>query len=241
MTDAPLNKQEQAVQQAAIAESAEGTTGQACWNRIGVYGDHSCPELQTFTHCRNCPIHSEAAAQLLNRTPPPGYRHAWTEHYAQVKSEVAPGKISALVFRVNLEWLGLPAQALHEISPSRPIHSLPHRRRGIVRGLVNIRGELLVCASLGALLGMEARSQSDTSRIGGERLLVAGWEGSRLVFPVDEVHGLHRFDSQQITDPPATVAKASVSFTRGIFAWRERSVGFLDPGLLFSALNRSLA
>src|SRR4029077_5730556 len=26
-----------------------------CWNRIGVRGDASCPELKHHVHCRNCP------------------------------------------------------------------------------------------------------------------------------------------------------------------------------------------
>ena len=33
-----------------------------CWNRIGVRGDASCPELEQHVHCRNCPVYSAAAA-----------------------------------------------------------------------------------------------------------------------------------------------------------------------------------
>ncbi len=33
-----------------------------CWNRIGVRGDGSCPELKRHIHCRNCPVYSAAAA-----------------------------------------------------------------------------------------------------------------------------------------------------------------------------------
>ncbi len=29
-----------------------------CWNRIGVSGDRSCPELATVVHCHNCPVFS---------------------------------------------------------------------------------------------------------------------------------------------------------------------------------------
>ena len=31
-----------------------------CWNRIGVSGDRSCPELQAHLHCRNCSVSSSA-------------------------------------------------------------------------------------------------------------------------------------------------------------------------------------
>ena len=33
-----------------------------CWNRIGVRGDRSCPELKQYVHCRNCPVYSAGAA-----------------------------------------------------------------------------------------------------------------------------------------------------------------------------------
>ena len=92
---------------------------------------------------------------MLDRPLLPEYRREWTEHFAQPKQLAAPARASALVFRINAEWLALPTQAFQEVAERRPVHSLPHRRQGIVLGLVNIRGELLICVSLGHLLGLE--------------------------------------------------------------------------------------
>ena len=36
-----------------------------CWNRIGVRGDASCPELADCAHCRHCATYSASAARLL--------------------------------------------------------------------------------------------------------------------------------------------------------------------------------
>jgi hypothetical protein len=41
-------------------------------------------------------------------------------------------------------------------------------------------------------------------------------------------------------EAPATVAKANPGFTRSMFMWQGRRVGFLDEETLFSTLNRSL-
>src|SRR5216684_4892198 len=79
-----------------------------CWNKIGVYGDHTCPELPHFVHCRNCPVHSKAGVQFLNRSIPAGYRREWTDHFAREKSPAVLGRVSALLFRVGMEWLALP-------------------------------------------------------------------------------------------------------------------------------------
>jgi chemotaxis-related protein WspD len=207
-----------------------------CWSEIGVHGDGSCAELKKFIHCRNCPVYSNAGAQLLNRPLPIDYRREWTEHFAGRKKTAAPAKISAVLFRLESEWLALATQAFQEVAEQRRVHSLPHRRLGLVIGLVNIRGELLICVSLARLLGLAQKSEKGMF----ERLLVVNWEGSRVVFPVNEVHGIVRFEAQHLKDPPATVAKSSGSFTQGILPWQGRAVGFLNAGVLFPMLDRSL-
>jgi chemotaxis-related protein WspD len=211
-----------------------------CWSEIGVQGDGSCPKLQEFIHCRNCPVYSNAGVQLLNRPLPPDCRREWTEHFARKKKTAAPARISVVLFRIESEWLALPTPAFQEVAERRLIHSLPHRRSGLVLGLANIRGELLICVSLSRLLGLEKKRDAAARRGLFERLLVVNWEGSRLAFPVDEVHGILRFDEQELKEPPATVTKSNVSYTQGILPWQGRAVGFLKAGVLFPTLDRSL-
>jgi chemotaxis-related protein WspD len=212
-----------------------------CWNKIGVYGNASCSELRQFVHCRNCPVYSTAGLRLLDRPLPEQYRSAWTRHFAQEKRIAASGNTSAVLFRISAEWFALPTRALQEVAEQRRIHSLPHRRHGVVLGLANVRGELLVCVSLGHLLSLEGIPPREALRATHHRLLVANWEGTRVAFPVDEVQGTHRFQLQELTPPPATVAKANPAFTQGIFRWKERAIGFLNVDLLLPALNRSLS
>ena len=127
----------------------------ACWNQIGVQGDGSCPELQKFVRCRNCPVYSNAAVQLLDRPLLPQCRREWTQYFAQPRQLPRRPKPPPWCFASTAEWLALPTQAFQEVAEHRTVHSLPHRERGIVLGLVNIRGELLICVSLGHLLGLE--------------------------------------------------------------------------------------
>jgi chemotaxis-related protein WspD len=213
---------------------------EACWNEIGMQGDASCGKLQEVVHCRNCPVYSTAGVRLLDRPLLPEYRRAWTEHFAQQKAPVAPAKQSVLLFRLKAEWLALPAQVFQEVAEQRVVHSLPHRRQGIVLGLVNVRGELAMCVSLGRLLGLEQTLFGEAPGPTYDRLLVASWDGDRFVFPADEVRGIHRFQTADLTEPPATLAKSRLSYTQGILQWQGRSVGLLDADLVFSALNRSL-
>jgi chemotaxis-related protein WspD len=211
-----------------------------CWQTIGVYGNGECQELKEFVHCRNCPVYSAAAQRLLDRPLPLDYQREWTQHFAKKETPGRPAKTSAVLFRITSEWLALPAQTFQEVAERRPVHSLPHRRMGVVLGLVNVRGELLICVSLGALLGLEGLLPRRAAEIRCERLLVAHWQGSRFVFPVDEVHGIYRFQGTELREPPATVARSQASYTRAIFFWKNRPVGYLEAGPLFGALNRSL-
>ena len=212
-----------------------------CWNTIGVEGNKSCRELVKFIHCRNCPVFSSAGMQLLDRPITAEYRQEWTAHFSQQKKLSTPARSSAVVFRIADEWLALPTQAFQEIAEKRVMHSLPHRRRGVVLGLVNVRGELLICASLGKLLGLTQDLPREKARVVFDRLLVGSWNGERFAFPVDEVGGIHRFNRDDLREPPATVGRSSLSHTRGVFNWRARTIGFLDADSIFNAVNRNLS
>jgi chemotaxis-related protein WspD len=212
-----------------------------CWNRIGVEGDCSCPELEKFVHCRNCPVYAHAGLQVLNRPLPADYRQERTAHFAEARKPVTGHKTSVVIFRIGLEWLGLPTEVLQEVVEHGPVHSVPHRRHGVLLGLVNVRGELLPCVSVGRLLGLDPGASAEKLRTFYDRLLVITWEGKRLVFPTEEVYGIHRFQSEELTPPPPTLTKAALTFTEAVFPWQEKMVGLLEPDLLFSTLNRSLS
>jgi chemotaxis-related protein WspD len=128
-----------------------------CWNTIGVRGDRSCPELTQVVHCQNCPVFAAAGRRFLDAPSPPGYLEEWTERLAAPVEEAAADLESVLVFRLADEWLALPVAVLVEVTTPRPVHRVPFRA-GLLAGLVNIRGELYLCAHLVKLLGIEPRA-----------------------------------------------------------------------------------
>lgn len=214
-----------------------------CWNKIGVHGDSSCKVLAQAVHCRNCRVYSSAAANLLDGEPPADYIAHWTEQARRAKGVSERAAVSVLIFRVGTEWLALPTTALTEIASLRAIHSIPHRRGGMVLGLTNIRGELVVCVSLRDILNVDAvpNGGADKLRHVAGRLLVIQRDGSRAVCPVDEVHGVERFFARDLGTVPATVAGAAARYTRATLTWRDHTVGLLDEQMLFHAVNRSVA
>jgi chemotaxis-related protein WspD len=223
----------------------EATAGQQvalshCWSRLGVYGDASCAELARYIHCRNCPVYTAAALQLLSRPLPAGYRQECTAHFAHQRTSPEASTASAVVFRIASDWLAIPTQVLQEVAERRRVHSLPHRRNGIILGLANIRGELLLCVSLAHFLELENTASRETLQATYQRLLTVNWEGDRFAFPVHEVHGPHRFQCQDIKSSLATVARSKPVYTPKLVRWQQRTVGLLNPQLLFPTLNRNL-
>jgi chemotaxis-related protein WspD len=100
---------------------------------------------------------------------------------------------------------------------------------------------LLICFSLGHLLRLDEIPPLPTLRVSYERLLVADWTGKRLAFPVDEVRGIHRYEQRELKEVPATLAKASLSYTQSILHCEGTAVGLLDPDVLFTSLSRSVS
>jgi len=213
----------------------------SCWNTIGVRGDLSCPELDVHVHCRNCPVYSDAAAALLDRPVPAEFTIDRTRHFGAPKAVDERETQSVVIFRIGPEWFALPTSVIAEVAERRVIHSVPHRRTGIVLGVVNVRGELLVCVSLGRLLGLEPLSEpiSGVYRAGQGRLLVVRRDGVRVVLPADEVSGVQRFHARELKEVPTTVSKAATAHSRAVLSWSGHVVGLLDDCLLFRTLHRS--
>lgn len=229
--------------QSASAPDSSRPAINDCWNRIGVRGDFSCPELKQYIHCRNCPVYATAAVDLLDTDLPADHLARWTSHVAQAKPLVEIDRQAVVVFRIGDEWLALPSMLFKEITNLGAIHAVPHRRNGVVLGLANIRGELLACVSLHAMLSLQAAKEGkrDKHHAAGGRFMVIQREGNRVVCPVDEVYGIQRFHRRQQMPVPATLAKATATYTLALLPWQQKSVGLLDDQLLFYTINRSLA
>ena len=216
-----------------------------CWKKIGVWGtsEERCPELLKVIHCRNCPVYTSAGRHLLDRDVPENYRREWTATFAKVKSEKKVTIHSVFVFRTGGEWLALPAKLIQEVVEFGVIHSLPHRSNPVLRGLVNIRGKLELCFSIGAVLGIERLEKTgdkEEKYISPSRLVVAERNGQRIVFPVSEVYGSFRYAEGMLQQLPVTVSGSRAAFTRGILCVQNFDVGFLDDHLLFESLMRNL-
>jgi len=225
-----------------------------CWNRVGVKGDGSCPELEAAVHCRNCPVFSAAGQRLFQGEPPAEYVEERTKRLAQQQEADGGEELAVIIFRIAQEWLGLDVRVLVEVAEPRVVRRIPHRSNRLLLGIVNIRGELLPCIALAELLGIEstekagpnkagpnrAGTEQASAETGKQRLLVTEHNQQRSVLVVDELAGVRRVAADTVTEAPATVMKAPDHLSRGVFPCSGANVGYLSDDLLFRALERSI-
>jgi len=210
-----------------------------CWNRIGVRGDGSCTQLALHIDCRNCPVHARAAAELLDRLQVEDLSHYW-EQQAEDEQQDGTDLKSLLLFRIGDEWLALPTVLFEEVTELRPVHGLPHQKNATVLGIANIRGALVTCVSLAAMLGITGVGQRTRLQETAARLLVVRRHGQATAFNADEVYGTLRVASTAHRPVPTTLARGAGHFAHAVIHWNGHSVGLLDEELLFHTLDRSL-
>ena len=211
----------------------------ACWKSIGVAGDKTCPELADHAHCRNCPTYSAAAMTLLDRPVAEGLRATSNGHDIGADAPERAKDRSAVTFRLGREWFALATSAIDEIIEPRPVHALPHQRSAAMLGITNVRGELVICLSLAALIGMAVEDAAGSGST--RRFLVVRSGTGPVAVPVDEVEHARRYHDGELKIPPATIARSDATFTAGLLTGGSGTAAKLDEARLFSAIDRTIA
>jgi chemotaxis-related protein WspD len=210
-----------------------------CWQIIGIDGDRSCPELDLYIHCRNCPTFVDAAREFLAREPQVDY----IDEVTRLNTHMSVGAsrdvgVPIMTFRLGAEWHGLPVGVIDQIHTLAPIRRVPHRLSPGFLGLTSIDGQIELCMSLHAVLGVEREADPGT---GTRRWLMLKLGGERWVAPVDEIRGVVRVDHKTIQPLPATLERSPDPASSGIFEIDGLRVSLLVPDPLLRRFKASLA
>jgi len=214
-----------------------------CWNTIGVWGDSDskCEKLNDVIHCYNCEVYSNAGRSLLNRTTPEGYDKEWADVLASEKDTKCSNSISAVVFRLGAEWLSLPVNMINEITLLRSIYDIPHNHNKKIRGMVNIRGELIVCMSLGYLLGVEKPEDDLVDEEHSiNRLIMIREKSGYIVFPVSEIDGIIHYEPDSLSSAPDTIKNSKLNFITGVTSVNNKTIGCINHNKLLDNIASTL-
>jgi chemotaxis-related protein WspD len=208
-----------------------------CWNRIGVRGDRSCPELPGVIHCHNCHVFTAAAQTLLDRPAARDYLSELTEFVSEPIAQRKLADRSAVLVRIGSEHFAIATGSVQEVAEVAPPRSVPHRGNRVFEGLVNVRGQLELCVSVAGMLGIP-RGKEDQAPM--RCALIVTHAGQRWVLLIDSVLGVQRFHDSQLIEPPAASRRTDTPHVTALVAHEGQHFGWLDVARLCGDLAESV-
>lgn len=113
-------------------------------------------------------------------------------------------------FSVGENLIGVDIRQVQEINRNMGITSVPHVP-DTVRGVINLRGEVVTVIDLRTVLGLDPIDVSRTTRN-----IVLSSSGERIGLLVDSIADVVTAQSTDIVDPPGNLSGVDGRFFRGV-------------------------
>lgn len=113
-------------------------------------------------------------------------------------------------FSVGENLIGVDIRQVQEINRNMGITSVPHVP-DTVRGVINLRGEVVTVIDLRTVLGLDSIDVSRTTRN-----IVLSSSGERIGLLVDSIADVVTAQSTDIVDPPGNLSGVDGRFFRGV-------------------------
>ncbi|MFM1889702.1 MAG: hypothetical protein RLZZ565_459 [Planctomycetota bacterium] len=190
----------------------------------------------------------DATRRLLERPLGPEELEAQTREVARVLEEDACDRTSILVVECGGERIGLPGSLVRRVSGPSPVHRVPHRSNAVLKGIVNLGGQLSLVGDLVALLELPRPAGAKAGDAGRDRrMLLLGESLEQWVVEVDRVLGVLRLESARLESTPVTIRAARdhhsehlVDLREGEVAGGSGRIAVLGADKLLAGFRRSL-
>lgn len=127
-------------------------------------------------------------------------------------------------FYVRGELFGINAVNVQEILPYQEITDVP-LAPSYVKGLINLRGQIVTVLDLRQRLGFECAAQEHT----GINLIVSSAEGP-ISLLVDQINNVLELHADQLRPPPGTVRGVAVQYIQAVCQLADSLMIVLDTG-----------
>ena len=133
-----------------------------------------------------------------------------------------------VTFRIGDALIGVDICAVEEINRHIDVTPVPHAPDN-VRGVINLRGEVVTVIDLRTSLGMPATELNERTRA-----VVVRSRGERIGLLVDSITGVVEGKSEDMSAPPANVGGIEGRFFAGVHKLREELLIVLDIDAVLS-------
>ncbi|VVB96958.1 CheW-like domain protein [uncultured archaeon] len=131
--------------------------------------------------------------------------------------------LQLVVFNIGKEEFGVEIMRVQEIIRMTGITRIP-QAPAYIRGIINLRGKIIVVLNLNEIMGMETKEQDENTRI-----IVANIDETVMGFIVDSVSEVIRLPEMNVEPAPAVIAsKIGTEYVMGVGKMEDRLLILLD-------------
>lgn len=125
-------------------------------------------------------------------------------------------------FFVKDQFFGLPVQQVQEVIRYQEMTRVPLVPQ-VIRGLINLRGQIVMALDLRRRFGMEERPESELPMN-----VVVRTDDGPVSFLVDEIGDVLETSEENFEPPPETLQGQARELVRGVYKLPERLMMVLD-------------
>lgn len=159
-----------------------------------------------------------------------------------------PSVLQVVSFVIEDHLYGLDICAVKEVNPSTAISPVPGAPRHI-RGLLNIRGQVVLVMDISVILGHGPRPITDTSQIvilktfqeisqartKTDHVNVEAFDDKLVGFLVDRIGDVTALSAGSLEPCPPHLDQRNVRFVRGVARMEDKPLVVLDAGEMLAA------
>ena len=131
-------------------------------------------------------------------------------------------EIQLVTFYLGDLLLGLQIDQVQEINRRLDLTCVPHSPES-VRGVINLRGEVVTVIDLKSVLGMELTEVSQQTRN-----LIVNVEGELVGLCVDQISDIITIPRESVSDPPSNISEVDGKFFEGVYTMEREIVAILN-------------
>ena len=151
------------------------------------------------------------------------------EQVQEVKTKTND-ELQLVVFNIGSEEFAVEIMKVQEIIRMTNITKIP-QASGYVKGIINLRGRIIVVINLNVIMGMGSKEQDENTRI-----IVTDIGNTVMGFVVDSVSEVIRLPANSVESAPAIIAnKIGTEYVRGVGKLEDRLLILLDLDRILGA------
>jgi purine-binding chemotaxis protein CheW len=141
------------------------------------------------------------------------------------------GTVELATFYVGDALCGMDILKVQEINKMTEMTHVP-QAPGYVKGILNLRGQIVTIIDLGKKLGLPAVEVNESSRN-----IIVNSDNEHVGLLVSRIGDVVQADWQTVERPPANIGGVQGAFFKGVFKMKDRLIGILNADRVLAENN----